>query len=249
MDASGFGGGRDAGQVDDKVADLTPEDVCGTVGQRTTGLVGSAINDTQAGKVWGGLEDGQVVGVADNVCGIVADDGGGDEVGAGREVDNGVCGARGGAGAWGAAVAVLDGPVDGGRVVDDAIADGAVVLDVAEDLVGGRARVEGRDATLGNGLVPVGGGGGLPLCVPLCVYVGRLGEDGTVGGRGAGGAVQVNIGAEESELLSNKSLDGGDLEVVGKDGRKEKRGEDREPHCEGVWGEGLDGNTLKLPSS
>ena len=75
----------DGGGVDDEVLDLPEEDVDGGPGE-ARGAVGVPVDDAEGGvggEGGGGLDDGAVRGVADELGVVVVDDGVGDEVGSG----------------------------------------------------------------------------------------------------------------------------------------------------------------------
>lgn len=146
-----------AGEVDLEVSDLAEKVVLVGVPVVALVVVGVAVDDGHAGKVGGGLENGKGLDIADHVGVVVGEDGLGDDVGAGREVNKSRAdGAR--VAAETAAVAIREGGVDGLGIVSSAITLGTVVLDVSEDLVIGRATVGDGTLTL-NGCEPPGVGG------------------------------------------------------------------------------------------
>ncbi|SPQ23429.1 8bdce749-e62e-4af3-8c1f-5a9c97833852 [Thermothielavioides terrestris] len=147
---------RHVRDVDDEVGHLAPEHVGGAPCEAARRLVRVAVEEPAAVEVGGSLEHRQAAGVADQLRVVVVDDGRRDHVRARREVHERRRLAAAGA-ARAAAVAVADGQVDGRRVVRNAIALGAVVLDVAVDLV---ARVcEGAHALMADLFEPEVGAG------------------------------------------------------------------------------------------
>ena len=101
---------------------------------KNTGYIGICVDDSHALEGGGGLDGGEVVDITNKLSVVVLDDGSADDIRARREVHQGWRVGRRVA-ALAAALARGDGRVDGDRVVGGAIALGAKVLDVAEDLV------------------------------------------------------------------------------------------------------------------
>lgn len=176
-------GTRDIGGVKDEVPDLTKEDIGGSELKGCADVTVSRVNkrdewyfyhreiltaavqvrvrvdqsNAAVGlEVGAALDDRHGGGIANELGVVVVDDVGSDEVGAGREVDDSR--GRGGSVAEGTATATVagaDGVVDGDGVVSDAVSLGAIVLNIAEDLVG-FVGVEGGDTLVLDLLHPIG---------------------------------------------------------------------------------------------
>lgn len=141
-----------SGHINNKVGNLTPENVGGSPSEVTSVLVRITINDPTSSKVAAGLDDGPAAGVTDDLGVVVVDNGAGDEVRAGGEIDQ----SRSGGGTVtfrATAVAGADGGVDGVGIIIDTIAHGAEILDAAEDTVVGDG--VGSETAVSNVFKPV----------------------------------------------------------------------------------------------
>lgn len=133
------------GDVDDKVADLAVEVVLigEPVGAIATGDIRIRINQAHALEAGRGLQCGQVGGITNELSVVILNDRLADDVGTGREVDDGGSGSRRVA-ALAATAAVGNDFVDNIGVIGDTIALSSEVLDIAENLVASGVGVEGR---------------------------------------------------------------------------------------------------------
>ena len=143
-------------QVDLEVANLAEEVVLVGVPVGTVVVVRVDIDDSHTFEVGGGLQDGEVADITNHVGVVVGKKGLGDNVGTGREVN------KSGSNSLrittlAAAVAVREGRVDGFGVIRASITLGAVILDIAEDLVVGRVTKGNLTLTL-DGREPPGAG-------------------------------------------------------------------------------------------
>lgn len=122
-------------EVDLEVANLAEEVVLVDPPVGAIVVVRVGINDGHAGEGGRGLDDGQAGGVANQLSIIILLDGSADNVGTGREVDEG----RGDGGRLAvrtATTAIGDGSIDGGSIISRTVTSSTVILDVTENGVG-----------------------------------------------------------------------------------------------------------------
>lgn len=132
---TGTSGVVHGGQVDLEVANLAEEVVLVDPPVGAIVLVRVCINDSHAGESGRGLDDGQAGGIANQLGVVVLLDGSADNVGTGREVDEGRGDGRGLA-VLATTATIGDGSVDGGSIIGRAVTSGTIILDVAENGVG-----------------------------------------------------------------------------------------------------------------
>jgi len=131
-------------EVNHEVTDLTEEVVLVDVPLAIAFAgVGIRVENSHTGEGGGSHEDGSVIGISDQLREVVHDNGGGNEVASGWEVNNG--GLNGGRTAVvSASAAGGNGSVDTGRVVLDSVSSTAKVHNISVHLVVGGILVEGH---------------------------------------------------------------------------------------------------------
>lgn len=171
MDSSGGVLSRYCGYVDDEVLNLSPKDVGSTIWQRTARLILGAVNDPEPIEIRSCLQDGQTVGIPDQVCCVVAHDGRREKVGPSREIHNCISRAARGTSTGSTPVPITDSALNRGAIIrrpisascqfysslilEFSIPLGTVVLHVPINLVG-FIGIESRDALMTYSLIPVG---------------------------------------------------------------------------------------------
>ena len=130
MNASSRLSASDSSHVEDQVAYLSVERVCRAPAEMTIRLILVAIDEAETNKARRSLEDGHAVGIADDLGVVIVDDRRGDDVRAGREVDDGRCdGGRSSAG-WSEAAPATDGCIDGSSVISNSVTSPSLARDV-----------------------------------------------------------------------------------------------------------------------
>lgn len=168
MNASSSLGTSDSCHVEDQVAYLPVEGIGRAPAKVTIRLILIAVDEAKADEARGSFEDGHAIRVANDLRVVVVDDGCGDNVSAGREVDNGRRDGRCGPASWSETATTADGCIDGCSIVGNTVTCilleegrcqsslhtlGSVVFDVTEDLIACIA-VERCYASMSNGLHP-----------------------------------------------------------------------------------------------
>lgn len=88
MDASSCGSRRDSSHIQNEVSQLLEEQVCRSPSLVTVTLVLITVDEAESGEPWGSLYDWERVRIANNVSKIVVDNGCGDDISPGWEIDN-----------------------------------------------------------------------------------------------------------------------------------------------------------------
>ena len=154
---------RDGGQVKDQVSNLLEEYICRCPALISITLILVSVNHAESREARSGLENGESIRIADYVSIVVIDNGCGDYICSGWEVNDGWCSCGGFTACWRETTSVAYSAVDRGRVVCNTIACfwldisslsedrhtlRAVIFDIAEDFVARRIWVERSDSLM-----------------------------------------------------------------------------------------------------